>query len=52
MPVFSGQDSIEFFDEFQEFVTVLFHGDKGTKFVDAITVCRVHSDGAVLQHSL
>lgn len=52
MPVFNGQDSVEFFDEFQEFLTVLFHRDKGTKFVDAVIVFRLHGDSEVLQYSL
>jgi hypothetical protein len=49
MPLLGAQNPIEFFDELKESLTVLFYRDKGTKFVDAIAVSRVHKDPAVLQ---
>jgi len=40
--VFGGQDSIEFFNEGEEFVSILFYGDQRAQFVNAITVGFVH----------
>jgi hypothetical protein len=42
--IFGGQDSIELFDENEEFVPIFFNGDKGTEFLNAVAVCFIHEE--------
>jgi hypothetical protein len=49
MAVLSRQNSVQFFDQGQEFLAVLFYRDEGTKLVDALAIRWVHNEWAVLQ---
>lgn len=43
-PVTGGQNAVQFLDKLQEFLAVLLYRDKRTKFLDALTVGRVHKN--------
>jgi hypothetical protein len=50
--VMSRQNAVQFFDQSLELLAILLRRDQGAKRVDSVTLGFVHSDRAVLQHSL
>ena len=44
------QDAIQFLDKPQELLSILFHGNQRTEFVNAVAVRLLHDEAAVSQH--